>query len=345
MAVIPVTDRTSVEADETCGMKRWWFLHEEGRGIVLAAEPPPLRDGIAIHASLAALLESQELVLPEPPLDPDQDLWESWARQVGWLVAFHEWVWPQWFAPFYDIVDVEKELVIEREGLWVAFTPDIVLRSRATNRLVVVDFKSVGMQGKEWHESWPFAVQLHLNQRGVAEEYQEPVSHAIVVGLTKGQPRDGKLRHPYVWAYSDGENWSTDWRKNWDLRPLWEYGSGGAEGIREWVLRLGPDVGLSQFPVSVPIVEDRAMVEEWLEERAEREAEVSDFLTRRLTMQPQEIAPVFKLVFPKRRIHCKKAMGGACPYLHACWNADIGNDPLGSGLYVRRIPHHDVEVD
>ena len=342
--VIPVTDRTSIEADEKCGQKRWWFLHEEGRGIVPAKEPLALRDGIAIHEALASILTNSALSLPEMPVDADQGDLESWARQVGWMVAFHEWVWPEWFAPFYDIVDIEKELVIERSDLWVAYTPDVVMRQKAApNKLVVLDFKSVGIQGKEWHESWPYAIQMHLNQRGVAEEYNEPVSHALVVGLSKGQPRDGKLRHPYVWAYSDGDSWSSEWKRNWNLRPVWEYGSGGAEGVKEWVLLLGREVGLEQFPVSLPIVEDQALVEELLVQRAQRESEVQLYLHHRLIMSDEDRKRSHAYIFPKRYSHCKPSFGSACPYLHACWNGDVGADPLGSGIYVRRIPHHDVE--
>lgn len=344
-----ITDRTSIEADEKCGQKRWWFLHEAGEGIVPVKEPLPLRDGIAIHEELAALLEKRELNLPQPPEDEtDQEAMESWARMVGWLVAFHTWAWPEWFAPHYDIVAIEKEMVLDRGALWVAFTADIILRKKiVTDKkpLVVVDFKSVGWLTKEWAESWPFSIQMHLNQLGVEEEMEEAVSHAIVVGLSKGKWDDGKLRHPYVWAYSNGEEWSEKYTRanGWSLRPVWEYGSGGAEGVKEWVLRLGREIGLSQFPVSQPVVFDRVMAEDLLMDRSLREREVELFF--------KELGDDFdphtsqRLTFPRRYSACRPSFGSPCPYLSACWNKDIGADPIGSGEYKRRTPHHTIEAD
>ena len=339
-----ITDRTSIETDWTCGQKRWWMLHEGGRGIVPVNTPAPLRDGIAIHASLAALLENNELILPPPPTDGDQEEMEAWAREVGWLVAFHTYAWPKWFAPFYDVVAIEQEQVLDRPGIWIAFTADIVLRNKTTGKLLVVDFKSVGNLSREWVESWGFAPQMHLNGIGVEEELKQPVSAVQVIGLQKGQWRDGKIRHPYVWAYSDGERWSTDWKKGWGLRPLWEYGSGGVEGVREWVLLQGEGVGLSQFPLAVPVVPSRRVVERLVQDRLKREDEVNQFFQDAPNMDPEVRQAEFRKVFESRFKNCRPSYGPGCDYLSACWNADVNADPIGSGLFKERIPHHNVEV-
>ena len=342
-----LTDRTSIETDWTCPRKRWWMLHEGGQGIVPASMPDALRDGIAVHEALASLLSGTPLSLPPMPTEPEttQKQLEAWARQVGWLVAFTEWVVPEWITPFYDIVAVEQEMVLERPEIWVAFTADVILRQKAEpKKLVVWDFKSVGWLTKEWAESWPFAVQVHVNLIGVEEELNEPVSHGLIVGLSKGSEREGKLRHPYVWAYSDGTQWSSEWKKGWALRPTWEYGSGGAEGVREWVLSLGREAGLAQFPLSMPIVADRGLVEELIEARIQREFDVREALELVNDDDPELARSIFSTTFPQHFKSCRPAVGAGCDYLHACHNAEIGADPLGSGLFKVRIPHHEIEL-
>lgn len=341
-----VTDRTTIEIDDECGMRRWWFRHAEGNGIVPAATPAALAEGSMIHELLAASLLGS-VSLPAPP-DPDaeQEKWEQWAWLVGMTVAFRDVIIPEWITPHYTVEAVEQEMVLDRGDLWLAFTADAVLRQIADpKKLVILDYKSVSRVTKQWAESWPFSIQMHLNQLGVEEEFQEPVSHALVIGLDKGYTAEGKRRHPYIWAWSDGASgWSKDYKKGWNLRPVWEFDSDPTEAVTRWVALLDRDVALNQFPVSLPIVLDRQVAEDVLADRTAREAAVQGYFEV-LDRDPDAAPALHRQLFPQLRTKCRKAFGYPCPYVEACWNPEIGSDPLASGIYVRRTPHHEVHDD
>ena len=47
--------------------------------------------------------------------------------------------------------------------------------------------------------------------------------------------------------------------------------------------------------------------------------------------------------FPHIRKHCEFHFGQACEYKSLCWQPEVRQDPLGSGLYQIRTPHHEAE--
>lgn len=47
--------------------------------------------------------------------------------------------------------------------------------------------------------------------------------------------------------------------------------------------------------------------------------------------------------FPHYRKHCEFHFGGPCEYKELCWKKEVGEDPVGSGLYEIRQPHHSTE--
>lgn len=340
----PVTNRTAIEQDWKCGRSRWWGQHEGGVGLMPLEEASALRVGKEIHEDFANLIMGKPCDI-QPFPENDQAAQEEWARRIGWAYAWGRFAWEKWFADSYDVVGVEHELVLSRPDLWVAFTADATLRNRETRKLVVIDFKSVGNLGYGWMDSWPFSIQMHMNILGVEEEYGEDVSHAQVIGLVKGQYRDGKLRHPYVWGYFKNGTWSSEYKWGWELRPTWEYGSGGKTGVMEWVEFCGENMALAQFPMSAPVVVDRRLVERLITLRAKREADVHYILkTIPLTFaeMSDEDLDVLDQHFEPRYSVCKPTFGNECPFLKCCHNADIGADPIGSGYFVQRIPHHDV---
>jgi hypothetical protein len=248
------------------------------------------------------------------------------------------WLWPI-LSSKYDTVSVEQDMCLSYKNLNIAFTADWIARSKATGRLVLFDFKSVGMLGKSWTEHWPYAIQMHLYLEGIHQEFGEEAEYAQIIGLRKGDEEQGKLRHPYTWAYSNGgdtpNDWSTDWKKGWLLRSVAEYPG----GPHEWILRLGEKVGMAQFPFSTPIMFDERMVGILLRQRLAREQEVAN--VRVLCHADQTAREIY---FEHRFSQCRKSFGSPCGYLAACHNAEVAADPLGSGLYIKRTPHHELEL-
>ena len=50
-------------------------------------------------------------------------------------------------------------------------------------------------------------------------------------------------------------------------------------------------------------------------------------------------------VFPHYRKSCEFMYGETCSYKPICWQPEVSVDPLGSGLYQIRTPHHEMEKD
>lgn len=346
-----LTDRTTIETDWSCGMKRWWYKEEGGKGIVPVVEAVYFKQGRDYHSDFA------EIALAGDPAQlaveliaglegrihgtDDQLLQEELTRRAGWIAANALYLEPETRRD-YNTLLVEAELVLERDPLWIAVTPDRVLERKSDGAVVVRDYKGVGGWGitKNWLDQWPFAIQMHTLIAAVSEELDRPIGFAQVVGLSKGQQKDGRLRHPYVWGWWEPDGTpETDYyaakRKGLDIRPVWEY----AEGILEWVRKLGPEVASAQFGFSAPIYLNERLLDTLVESRTRREREVRVF---KATAQKDK--RVRALHFEPRYSECRPAIGSPCPYLAACHDQHVNNNPIGSGLYVERTPHHDLEL-
>lgn len=348
-----LTDRTTIETDWACGMRRWWYKEESGTGIIPVEEAVYFTEGRDIHEDFQLLAdesadpEKRAVELIDAIKDRmdaaggDQLKLESLCRRAGWVAANALYVEPVWRRDYVNVY-LEHELVLGRGDLWILVTPDRVGRHRQTRKLVYRDYKGVGGWGatQNWVAHWPYAIQQHTVLKAIEEELHEPVAYGQIMGLVKGQERDGKLRHPYVWAYSDGgSDWETDYyiakRKGLTLTPVWEYPG----GILEWVRRLGPEVATSQFPFSTPIFLNERLLADLVVSRTRREQMVK--LVRKSAQVDRTTRAKH---FEPRFSECRPSFGAACPYLAACHNATVNEDPLASGLFVRRTPHHELEI-
>jgi hypothetical protein len=352
--IIYLTDRSAAEVDDTCGMKFWWNRKEGGQGIVPAKVPAALAEGAQIHEDLATIAEWTDLsesaikdaiaaILATADIEKmSTSEKERLYRRLGWVTAWALWMEPNIRAG-YETVHVEKELVLDRSPLWVACTPDRLLRDKNKGWLKYIEYKSTLSAGKKWTDSWRYAIQLHINIAAVQEELKEDIKYAQVIGLQKGyvSQSDGHLAHPYVWGWWNQT--TSQWTHNYDeartsqwvRMPVWEYEG----GVVEWVKRCGRDEGMKQFPATNPLFLDRRMLNEWIDRRTAREEEITaveDLCSVDLKER--------NIYFEKRMKNCLPPYGDACPYLLPCWNAEIANNPLKSPEFVKRVPHHDLET-
>ncbi len=358
---ILLTDRTTIETDWECETKRYWYKEFGGRGLIPVSEEPYFKSGRIIHQAFADIANGKlwQQVIDEmddgmPPAGAPQQELETFSWLVGMIAAYGMFIHPYQEKSYRHIM-IEKELALEYGRLWIACTPDYVDEAiDGRPRIVVGDFKSVGLLGKEWVNHWPYAIQMHINQRAVISElghnevqsidlHVRPVDrdvatenrpcYGLVRGLVKGTQRDGKLRHPYVWAYqTEKGEWLNDWNAKAELRLVLEH----PDGVVGWVKHLGPDIASSLFPVSAPIFLDNRLLDNLLAQTERREAQVAEWRKNDGVWNNQ--------VFPQRFKNCRPSFGSACPYLAACHNAQVNRDPIGSKLYVWRQPHHDMEL-
>jgi hypothetical protein len=342
---ILLTDRTTSETDWKCGMKRWWYKEEAGTGIVPVAEAPWFEVGRQIHDDFARLRTGVEYNLLVSEIltglgdTHDQLVLEPAYRRMGWIIAYALYRLDREAEEGEDIA-IESEIVLDRDPLWVVCTPDRLYRRYLDNRIIYRELKSCKYANYGWVNYWPRAVQLHVGLAAAREEYDVEIAHGEVMGLVKGEERDGRLMHPYVWSWwHDKEGWvplgQGAGKRDLTPRPVWEYDG----GIVEWVKKLGPDVANAQFPFSAPIFLDDRLLKDYIQARTFREKEVRFFKDR-----AQVDRELRARHFEPRFSECSPMIGAPCPYLAACHNAEVNRDPLGSGLYTRRTPHHEIEI-
>src|SRR3990167_7656298 len=92
-----LTDRTTIETDWECGMKRWWYKEEGGTGIVPKEEAVWFRQGRDYHNDFADLAESADPLHSAVELiasleekirgTTDQLAQEELTRRAGWIAA------------------------------------------------------------------------------------------------------------------------------------------------------------------------------------------------------------------------------------------------------------------
>jgi hypothetical protein len=347
---IYVTDRSAADLDDKCGMAFWWNRIQDDIGIVPASEHDALTVGKEIHDDLQRIAEAEdpaeeaEKIAAQVTQVPDGALplaKEKAYRRAGWAIAFALYIEPT-IRKNWENVRVEGELILDRTPLWVPVTPDRVLRHKEQRGLYQYkEYKSSITANKNWLDSWRYSIQLQIGLKAIEEETGIKPGYAQIMALIKGDERDGRLRHPYTWGYynSSTREWTHDYAKArssaWDLRPVWEF----PEGISGWVKHCGNEVAESQFPHTPPVTLNERMLNLWVARKQARMQQIN------IVRESCKVDPVMRNVFFEMRTNqCRPAFGAPCPYQMACWNSGVNKNPLGSGEYVKRTPHHEVEI-
>lgn len=346
--VIYLTDRSGEDLDDECGMKYWWNRECEGTGIVPVETAEALLVGAQIHDDMQDLATMSltdeaiegwvlEQINEEGTIDPlDQIRRENLARRLGWFVAYALFIEPTVREQFSNVM-CEDELILNRDPLWVATTPDRILRDRDV-KLVYREYKSTITASSQWLNSWKVAPQLHIGMAAVEEELDEKVAYSQVVGMMKGTVRDGRLHHPYVYGYYNEklDKWSPGYiaGQDWTPRGVWDYPG----GLVQWVRLCGEDVARAQFPHTEPIPFNQHLLRDWIIRKTARAKLRST--VRQICLDDRDVRVVY---FEPRTKRCVPPFGPPCEYRSACFNAGVGADPLKTDQYVRRVPHHEVE--
>jgi hypothetical protein len=349
-----VLDRSGAETADKCPRAYWWNRLATGSGVVPIDTPEALYVGRDVHEDLQAIAERDDLSIAgiteaverglgdalKDLSDKDQIKRELAYRRFGWASAFALFIEPKIRAKWITIGS-ERELILDRDPLWVPVTPDRVLQSIDKPDLRVYrEYKSTISASGKWLSSWRKKPQLHLGMKALEEDGTK-VAYAQVMGLMKGQVRDGRLSHPYVWAYHNHSTgkWTHDYSlaraSGWGPEPVWNYPG----GLVEWVRQCGEEVAAAQFPHTEPVFLNEQLLESWITRWTAQMEEWA--MAEEMCRQDAEARDIF---FPQHTDNCEPPFGDPCSYRWACWNAGVNRDPIGSGYYVKRIPHHDVEL-
>lgn len=179
------------------------------------------------------------------------------------------------------------------------------------------------------------------------------------------------IAYAHSWNYPNPENKSGSSKlgAGWEPFNVWEQ-----MGIKEWIAMLPTiqkDCGdvIKQHVVTPPdVMRYEEEMREAILEIVEQEARIHQTLqylevpspcaanscltsspSGGLTSQQQSFGctkeSTMANVFPHNRKHCYFHFGARCEYFELCWQPEVAGDPIGSGLYEIRSPHHDSEKE
>lgn len=307
---------------------------------------------------------------------PDSDVQRAIQEQVH---LFQALIWGWWKVVLpgllrdFELVAIEQEFELEHKGVVIMTRPDLVLRSRETGKLRIRDFKTAGSISDQYIKEYQESVQMAVSCLAAESVLGEPVSLYELDVLLKGDrrrdynPEEGdytgprRQNSPLCYAYRrpgspplQEEDWQPKWRykgvdgKNHVLgrayrkEPIWETFSAKA-----WVEKLGPAVAESYLLIG-PYHRQDVLLRHFMEEISASELAVVDKLWSLYDLEEQhgwaseEFQVALSRAFP-RSYNCHDDFGHTCQFYDICFRRDGWQDPLGTGLFVPRRPHHEPE--
>lgn len=252
-------------------------------------------------------------------------------------------------------------------GIMEMSRPDCILRRKEDGRLGTHDFKTASSVSDAWIEEWRTSIQMLVGSVGAELRLGEDINHFYMHGLLKGSRgffKKGGENLPYKRQYSHlcyakitppsppakrGTTWSTAgyWA---DKLPLWR-----ADFVQKppemsipefWVMECLAKEQLDDCFILVgPYERDRSMVETFCREMvAEEERWVRNLWTVYGAKESKEdVESTLDRIFP-RSYKCT-SYSSTCEFNDICFYRTGWRDPIGSGLYEQRLPHHTPEAE
>ena len=169
----------------------------------------------------------------------------------------------------------------------------------------------------------------------IAAEYllKEEVRGVHVEGLFKGIVRDDKLYHPLVYGYKSGTKLSYSYVAGWKHFPVWEE----MDQI-EWIRNAPLNILERSYVLSPPILRDEARLEVVKNQIVAAEQKISlDKLSHPCKNGFCEIC------WPQNTKSCYRMCCRPCSFVDICHGSVV--DPLASGQFKIREPHHECEKE
>jgi hypothetical protein len=193
-------------------------------------------------------------------------------------------------------------------------------------------------------------VRMEYIIKGRRDEYPEGSQHyeqysPLIRGYMKEGIRAPELGWKREWKDPDGKTRKLDYR-TWKPFHAWEQPG----GVKAWIELLAtgtvqPEAGealSSQFVCPVPYFRDEDDVRNWYEQTVYQEREIAAHLVAVDNANGEgERQSLLNQYFPQYRRSCD--WPSPCAYIDCCYSTNVGKDPIGSGLYREREPHHTTE--
>lgn len=258
-------------------------------------------------------------------------------------------------------------------GILIMTRPDLILHHRARKQLEYVEFKTLGQDSVKWRKKFENNVQLALGAVGAELRLGEKIEFASVHGLVKGwrySPADpvtgekgkGPRMQDSVFCYAyyrpgnppfetdtwqlhysyideDGARRNATPSKGYSKVPVYQY-----VPIEEWCARL-PQEEIEKIFIQVgPLGTPRNLVPALLRGIEGQEERIKEGLWALHDAREADDAAAVERVldqhFPQS-FYCVNEYGYTCQFYGLCHD---GEDPIASGKYETRRPHHSPEL-
>lgn len=331
-------DRSRIETRLHCVQKRYWQYDHLGTGITLEGPTPHADMGTMLHAGLEVLLRSQgDVEEAVSGLDhTDQDVWYI---VEGMIRGWHAMRYPR-IIEEYDIVSLEQEHVVLLSQRWVGLEQmlrkDALLRRKADQQLVVMDYKSLSYYTESWDVLMENSLQTLLYVKAAEVLSNERVAGVQYEGMIKGRLVEGEWESPYVWLYTNGEEFQSKYtaRKGWRKAKVREFFT-----PKEWHEHLKGLGTLERLFQTVPPRRPLDHVVEEIVAQTERE----EYMYAAALAAPS----VKRAFLTKNVTHCfKYGTRYPCQFYGLCFGSEnvMDSNEVPPG-YVARVPHHPETQD
>ncbi len=256
----------------------------------------------------------------------------------------------------YEIVVVEEEHEIPfGPGQVLMSRLDGVLRRKVDGELLAgPEFKTTGWISEQYVESWRYSTQTLSHCLDIQHKYGVTPAGVQMEFLYKGvkkKQEDGTVTYysPLVRGYRmQGEFGELTYGFDSSLarKKDWEVFDAYTMGMEEWMNQL-PEEVLDGMLFSSVIYRNPAELVEWQRQVSIRQGRIQAGLIILNEDHPTEEAAdeIMASIFPARldQFCYSNQYKKSCPYLEVCFHRI--DDPLGSGVFVKRVPHHEGEFD
>jgi hypothetical protein len=254
----------------------------------------------------------------------------------------------------YKVVSVEEEHDIPfGDNMVLMSRPDVTLERKVDGELVAgPEFKTTGWMNEDYIESWRYSTQTLSHCLDVEHSLgRAPVGVAMEF-LYKGVRRradDGSYIYysPLVRGFKMedemgnveyGFDSSLGRKKDWNAFDV------AAMGMENWFPLLPDDV-LDGMLFNVMVMRNPDELDTWVKQTKLRQARIQAAIIQLFEDKPSREAAeeIMCNVFPARmdRYCFSNQYHKKCPYLDICYGRV--DDPIGSGKFVEREPHHPGE--
>lgn len=367
MTPVPIfVDRSRMQEAHNCMRLRWWRYHFAGRGLEPRAASLALLEGGIIHRGIELLLGGGDIESIIAEVLPDF-VAELRARGTSSGAADDLFVLEQscllecllraWDQVRLGEIKAEFEVVrVEPEIRWVMdagppemidlVRPDTILRRRLDSRLFYREWKTTSSGGEDWAAGWEHTSQALANIAALQDTLKERIWGMQVEGFVKGRRDREKRKTSKFFGQPIQQSWLCyAWKKNGALAPDWAY---GAEHVRvweettpaAWIAAQTPEKLASLFVHVMPVVPAEDRMASWRRQEVAKERRIAVAVTR---LGPFPAEKDLDEEFPQNEDHCLRYWGHPCAFEAACFTARVRRDPVGSGLYALRVPHHRAE--